>query len=324
LHPNHTVERNSRREGKIATDDSTPVPAIGPWVASTIAAPDVDAVEKTYVDWLGFRVVQRGTLDASVAASWGAPKNSGASYSILEPESGKQNFLRIVHNPKVEGYKPLTTFGWAASEMVCQDVDALQERLKDSPFEIVGPAADLEMIPEIRAMQVRGLADEIFYLTMFKVDIPEYDLPVAHSFVDRMFIAVLATNCPEKVQGWFEKHWGIAPGDIADTKLSLIDDAFGVPPRTLDLRLTVTTMRSRSLVEIDGYPPQATVRPQDEGYLPPGNAMMSVAVDTLDGLALDTITNPVLRPEAPYFGRRAATTIGAMGELIELVERDPS
>ncbi len=308
----------------MVAEDATPVPAIGPWVASTIAAPDVAAVEKTYVDWLGFRVVQRGTLDSSVAASWGAPKNNGAAFSVLEPESGKQNFLRIVANPKVEGYKPLTTFGWAASEMVCQDVDALQEHLKESPFEIVGPAADLEMIPQIRAMQVRGLADEVFYLTMFKVDIPEYDLPVAHSFVDRMFIAVLATNGPEKVQGWFEKHWGIAPGDIADTKLTLIDDAFGVPHRSLDLRLTVTTMRSRSLVEIDGYPAQATERPRDEGHLPPGNAMMSVLVDSLDDLPFSTITTPILRPEAPYFGRRAATTIGAMGELIEVVERDPS
>jgi len=293
-------------------------------VASTIAAPDVDAVEKTYVDWLGFRVVHRGTLDDSVAASWGAPKNGGTAYSVLEPESGKQNFLRIVANPAVDGYRPLTTYGWAASEMVCQDVDALQERLKDSPFEIVGPAADLEMIPQIRAMQVRGLADEVFYLTMFKVDIPEYDLPVAHSPIDRMFIAVLATDGPEKVQGWFDKHWGIAPGDIADTKLAIIDDAFGVPQRTLDLRLTVTTMRSRSLVEIDGYPAQATERPRAEGHLPPGNAMMSVLVDTLDGLNMSTITAPVLRPEAPYFGRRAVTTLGAMGELIELVERDPS
>jgi hypothetical protein len=173
-------------------------------------------------------------------------------------------------------------------------------------------------------MQVRGLGDEVFYLTMFKVDIPEFDLPDAHSSVDRMFIAVLATDGPEKVQGWFDKNWGIAPGEIADTKLAIIDDAFGVPQRTLDLRLTVTTMRSRSLVEIDGYPPQATERPKHEGHLPPGNAMMSVLVDTLDGLGLSTITAPIRRPEAPYFGRRAATTLGGTGELIELVERDPS
>jgi len=302
----------------------TPTPAIGPWAASTIGAPDVDAVEKTYVDWFDFRVVHRGAIETEVAQSWGAPNNAGAKVSVLEPQSGKQDFLRLVENPIPGGYKPLTTHGWAASEMVCQDVDALQEKLKASPFEIIGPAADLELIPEIRAMQVRGLADEVFYLTMFKEDLPEYDLPEAHSFVDRMFIAVLATDGPEKVQAWFDKHWGIAPGDIADTKLSLIDDAFGVPHRSLDLRLTVATMRARSLVEIDGYPPQATERPRVDGHLPPGNAMMSVLVDTLDGLALETITPPVRRPEAPYFGRRAATTLGAMGELIELIERDPS
>ncbi len=304
--------------------NDTSAPAIGPWAASTIAAPDVAAVEKVYVDWLGFRVVHRGKLDPAVAASWGAPKNAGAAFSVLEPESGKQSFLRVVTNPKPDGYRHLTTFGWAASEMACQDVDALQERLKESPFEIIGPAADLEMIPQIRAMQVRGLADEVFYLTMFKEDLPEFDLPEANSFVDRMFIAVLATDGPEKVQAWFDTHWGIAPGAIADTKLTIIDDAFGVPQRSLDLRLTVATMRGRSLVEIDGYPPQATERPRNPGYLPPANAMMSVLVDSLDGLSMPMLSKPIRRPEAPYFGRRAATTAGAMGELIELIERDPS
>ena len=32
------------------------------------------------------------------------------------------------------------------------------------------------MIPEIRAMQVVGLAGEVFYLTMFQGPLPEYDL----------------------------------------------------------------------------------------------------------------------------------------------------
>ena len=43
----------------------------------------------------------------------------------------------------------------------------------NSPFKIIGPPADLELVPQIRAMQVVGLAQEVFYLTMFKEDIPE-------------------------------------------------------------------------------------------------------------------------------------------------------
>ena len=306
------------------SDDDAPVPAIGPWAASTIAAPDVDVVEKSYVDHLGYWVVDRGTVSEAQAKSWAAPATVGKKVSLLAPESGKEVLLRVVENERPAAYTPLTSFGWASAELVVQDVDALQERLKSSPFKIIGRAADLEMIPEIRAMQVVGLAGEIFYLTMFKEDIPEYDLPTAHSFVDRMFIAVLATNGPDKVQDWYHKHFGIEPGEIAEIKLELLDDAFGFAKREGDYGLTVVTMRARSLVEVDRYPPEAVERPVAPGALPPGNAMMSVLVDSLDSVAVDYLSEPVMLPEAPYHGRRSATLKGAMGELLEFVEREAS
>jgi hypothetical protein len=171
-------------------------------------------------------------------------------------------------------------------------------------------------------MQVVGHAGEVFYLTMFKKNIEGFDLPTAHAFIDRMFIAVLATDRPERVQGWYKQHFGIEPRDVADIKLTLLDDAFGVPPRSGDYRLTVIAMRGRSLVEVDGYPREARPRARVDGYLPPGNALMSVLVDSLDGLRLKFFREPMLLPEAPYFGRRSATVLGAMGELLELVERE--
>lgn len=299
-------------------------PAIGPWAASTVSAPDVTAVEQSYVDHLGYRVVERHVVSEAQAQSWGAPAMSGRQVSLLAPESGKEVLLRVVENERPDAYKPLTSYGWASSELVVQDTDAMEDRLKGSPFEIIGEAADLEMLPDIRAMQVVGLAGEIFYLTMFKRDIPDFDLPTAHSFVDRMFIAVLATDGPEKVQNWYRDHWGIEPGEIAEIKLELLDDAFGFAKREGDYGLTVIAMRARSLVEVDRYPPQAGPRPAVEGCLPPGNAMMSALVDSLDGVSLDYLSQPVLLPYAPYHGRRSATVKGAMGELIELIEREAS
>lgn len=304
------------------SNNDTPIPAIGPWAASTIAAPDVDAVEKTYTDHLGHWVVERGTVSEAQARSWAAPATMGKKMSLLAPESGKEVLLRIVENERPAAYRPLTSYGWAASELCVQDVDALQERLANTPFKIIGPAADLEMIPEIRAMQVVGLASEVFYLTMFKEDIPEYDLPTAHSFVDRMFIAVLATDGPEKVQNWYHKHFGIEPGEIAEIKLTLLDDAFGLAEREGDYGLTVVTMRARSLIEVDRYPSQTVERPVAPGALPPGNAMMSVLVDSLDAVDVDYLANPVMLPGAPYHGRRSATLKGAMGELLEFIERE--
>ena len=52
--------------------------------------------------------------------------------------------------------------------------------------------------------------------------------------------------------------------------------------------------------------------------------MMSVLVDSLDGVGLDYLAAPVQLPYAPYHGRRSATVKGAMGELLELIEREAS
>ncbi len=297
---------------------------IGPWAASTISAQDVEAVAKTYVDWLGHRIVDRLDVADDLAKSWGTPAMAGRNVILLAPESGKEVLLRVVENEIHPDYKPLTSYGWASSELVVQDVNAVQERLRDSPFKIIGPAADLEMIPEIRAMQVVGLAGEVFYLTMFQGPLPDYDLPVPHSFVDRMFIAVLATDGPSKVQDWYHKQYGIEPGEVADIKLELLDDAFGFKPREGDYGLTVITLQGRSLIEVDRYPPQAVPRPTNEGCLPPGTAMMSVLVETLDVPGLNFLSDPIQRFEAPYHGRRSATLKGAMGELLELIEREAS
>lgn len=300
------------------------LPSVGPWAASTVSAPDIDAVERSYADWLGYRTIHRGAVSQTQAELWGAPAMAGKRVVVMEPESGKASYLRLVENPMPAGYKPLTSYGWASSEMCVQDADAVEARLRKSPFRLIGPAKDLASYPDIRATQFVGLAGEIFYFTMFKRKIPGLDLPTAHSFVDRMFIAVLATDGPQKVQAWYQRHFGIKPNPVNTIKLSLIDDAFGVAPETLDIGITIVPMKARSLVEVDGYPSRATARPANAGHLPPGNAMMSVLVDSLDALKVDWLAPPTELREAPYFGRRTGTTRGGMGELIELIERDAS
>jgi hypothetical protein len=300
------------------------LPSVGPWAASTVSAPDVDAVERSYSDWLGYRTLHRGVVSLAQAMLWGAPAMAGKRVVVMEPESGKSSYLRIVENPMPAAYKPLTSFGWASSELCVQDADGVEARLRKSPFRLIGPAKDLDSYPDIRATQFVGLAGEVFYFTMFKRKIPGLDLPTAHGLVDRMFIAVLATDGLEKVQAWYQRHFGIKPNPVNTIKLGLIDDAFGVPQGTLDFGITIVPLKARSLVEVDGYPPRATARPANAGHLPPGNAMMTLLVDSLDALGVDWLAPPTELREAPYFGRRAAVTKGAMGELIELVERDAS
>ena len=74
------------------------------------------------------------------------------------------------------------------------------------------------------------------------------------------------------------------------------------------------------IVEIDDYPAQATARAHDHGMLPPGNAIVTLAVDRLDGRDLDFLAAPTVQPGPFYAGRRSATVRGDAGELLELIE----
>ena len=74
------------------------------------------------------------------------------------------------------------------------------------------------------------------------------------------------------------------------------------------------------IVEIDDYPAAAGERSRKPGLLPPGNAMVSLAVESLDRCHCEWIASPAIFDGALYGGKRAATTIGAAGEAVELIE----
>jgi hypothetical protein len=52
-------------------------------------------------------------------------------------------------------------------------------------------------------------------------------------------------------------------------------------------------------------------------------AMVSFIVDDLSSRKLSWRSPPTVQHERPYLGRRAAVVIGAAGEWIELIEREP-
>ena len=294
---------------------------IGPWLVSTVTSPDLESTEKSYIDFLNYKVIEKEKITREQALSWNAYKNIGSKYSILIPESNENFFLRIIECPQPEEYRPLNSYGWVASELVVKDTDALENVFNNSPFEIIGLPADLDMMPDIRAMQVIGYAKEVFYLTMFKKEIAVFDLPKAKSSIDKMFIAVLASDDIAKVQQWYNKNFNIPINPITKTKINVLDTAFGLPENSTDYNLVVVPLQGKSYIEVDAYPKEAIKRPKLEGYLPPGNSIMSLLINSIDELDLPTITNePFIIEKAPYFGRRATTVFGPVGELIELIE----
>lgn len=286
-------------------------------VLSTV--PDLDAALADYQGRLGLTLLEQGQLDADLAASWGCPASAGAWMAMLQPASAAPCFLRLVEAPVPNGFVPTTTFGWSAFELTVQDVYGWPDKLVGSGFEIVGPPREIDGLPYFVPMQVIGTGGEMLYLNERMSDTPSSDLPVAHSPVDKAFIVILATPDRAAAVDWYAKCLRLDEGGTYVIVYSMINNAFGLPADTQSA-ITMVQCGRLPIVEVDEYPPSATVRPGPADRLPAGNAIVTLAVDSLDACACDWITPPVVREGALYGGCRAVTTRGPAGELLELVE----
>ena len=282
--------------------------------------PDLDRGIAAYRDVLGLDLVERGELADSLAAGWGCPANAGSPYAVLQPKSGAACWLRLVEQPDHPDFRPTTTFGWAAFETTVEDVWHWPEALPSDLFTIVGPPKVLENIePAFIPMQALGPGREMVYLNKVLGDLPDTDLPRAGSSVDRIFIVVLATPDREASIAWYCEALGLARGADYTLPYSMINDAFGLAPDT-QTTISMVMQGRMPIVEVDDYPATATPRARHEGMLPPGNALVTLAVPDLDACTADWLTPPRACEGALYEGRRAATAIGAGGELVECVE----
>ncbi len=294
---------------------------LGPIAGATVLAPDLAATIAPYVDYLGYRRIGEGTVSADQAAAWGTPAHNGAAFVVLGPESGERQWIRFVQGAPVGGYKAMTTHGWHSMEIVVAEVDALPAKLEGSPFRYLAGPKNLGTTSAIRAMQVEGRANEVLYLTQIPADGSLPHLPVAKSFVDRIFIMPLATPDMMKSRDWYvEKFAQVEPGLVApDIELGLVTDAMGLPKGT-KMGICTVKLPGKTLIEIDDFPPQAKARPRNADSLPPGISTVTFATDSLDKVGLPFVSPPRTIQEAPYNGKRVAVTIGLAGELIELVE----
>jgi catechol 2,3-dioxygenase-like lactoylglutathione lyase family enzyme len=284
----------------------------------TVSTPDLDAALRDYRDLLGLRVVEDGTIAPDLAASWGAPASAGQRTALLQPQSGAACFIRLVEAPLHPDFVPTRTFGWAAFELTVQDVYGLAERVKGSGFETVGPPKPIENLPYFVPMQVTGRGREMLYFNQVAIDTPSSDLPKARSEVDHIFIVILATPDREGSVRYLQEWLRLDEGGSYTLNYTMINKAFGLPDGTQST-ITMAQKGRLPIVEVDGYPEAATPRPRHDGMLPPGNAMVTLAVDSLD-LDLDWIAPPARRDGPLYAGRRTATAFGSAGELIELIE----
>ncbi|MEM9500529.1 MAG: hypothetical protein AAF941_01665 [Pseudomonadota bacterium] len=282
--------------------------------------PDLDHALTGYRDVLGLDLVEQGHLDEGLAASWRCPANTGSPYAVLRPRSGAPCWFRLVEQPDHTDFKPTTTYGWAAFETTVEDVWHWPDALPSDLFEIVGPPKVLENIePAFIPMQALGTGREMVYLNQVLGDLPDTDLPRAGSPVDKIFIVVLATPDRNRSIAWYCDRLGLVRGADYTLPYSMINDAFDLAPET-QTTITMVSEGRMPIVEVDDYPDVATIRARHDGMLPPGNALVTLAVRDIEACNVDWIVPPSARKGALYEGRRAACAIGDGGELIECVE----
>lgn len=293
-------------------------------LTTTAATPNIQASEQCYAQWLGYRTIERSYVDASLARSWGTPAAAGAPCCTMVPAADSDVFVRLIETPAVPGYRPLTTFGWNAFEIIVDDVPGLAERLRSAPFEVIGAPCPLQFMPSIVAMQVVGPAGECLYFTMESGDRETSILPKPSGFVGRTFIVVAGGPDFGAMLRWYVDHFQLRERPVRQSKVKVLQAAQGLGPDETVSLSAIGMKRHGNLLELDGYPVGpgriAGPRPRAPGHLPPGNAMVSFEVADLSPFAAMAITPPRPRPERAYQGRRACTLVGPAGELVELVE----
>jgi hypothetical protein len=238
----------------------------------------------------------------------------------MSSDASPDVFIRAVQAPAAPDYRPLTTYGWNAIEIIVDNPESLRERLRAAPFTVIGEPKPLNGYPSIHAFQVRGRCGEVLYLTAETGDRSKSMLPPPGGTVGRVFIMVVAGPDIEKQLDWYSRNFAMARTAVRDRPVGVLQRAQGKPD---DATFPLTTLRlanSGNLIELDGYGAGTGARAAPAGALPPGIAIASFGVRNLGDLQLDFIRPPAIQRGAAYGGHRSATARGAAGELVELIE----
>lgn len=287
--------------------------------AATLTSSDLDRSIDWYRTWLDYELVEDDVLDADHAESWHVAKLVGRRQVTLRPASGRPVYLRFVAQSAHPDYEPLKSYGWNAVEICTQDTDAVNARMIDSPFTIIGPPKKIAGLDSIYPMQVMGPDREVVYLTQINGDLPEYDLPRAQSLIDSLFILVTGSNDMQRELDWLRDSVGLSPGRSMAINYTMINKAHGLPDGTQHELATVKHERD-CFLEVDQYPDGATDRPRRDGELYPGIALATLQHPDFDAVLNRTGAVAYTLSGIVYAGKRAFTLTSPDGTLYEIVE----
>lgn len=287
--------------------------------AATVTVSDLSRTTGLYADYFDYALVEQGEISETLAASWGTPNSAGRPYAVMQPSSGADIFLRFIEQAPVDGFKALRSYGWNAIEICVQDVIAVNARMLDSPFEIIGPPNKIPGLDAIHPMQVKGPDEEIVYLTQINDDLPEYNLPRAGSLIDKLFILVLGSSDMNRAAAWMQDKCGLAFGREMEIPYTMIAKAYGTPLDELH-RICTLIHDEDVFLELDQYPDNAIARPHHNGMLVPGCAIGTLFHPDFASLPGPWLTPPTARDGVIYKGKRVGVLRDPDGTLIEMVE----
>ena len=212
--------------------DWTPVTssALGPCLAATITTDRVDACVEAWCTYLHHTIAWEQALSPGQAEQWGRPALAGCRTVWLKNAAGEP-WLRFIQDNTAVPVEPFRHTGWLSLEVNVQNVEALHRDLLDSPFTIIGPPATLDVSADISAMQVVGPAGEVLYLTEIKKAVPGFDLPLARSAVDRLFIPVLLVSDRDAALATYEQFPNTG-GNCFETRITVLNRAHELAPET--------------------------------------------------------------------------------------------
>lgn len=287
---------------------------------------DLELAVDSWTGPLGYQLLETGELDEASCSTWDTPAAVGQPYALLQPASGADCHLRFVETGR-RGHAPPATWGWMATELLAEDVDALAVDIGRQGFRVLGGPADLYPRPKApRAMQLIGPSGELLYFTRLLPGGSRYGLRQARSWVDRPFICTIggpaSARMPEFYAGVFG-HRVMERTPFMNGILAMLCD---VPADTVFPTAIVRIPGRRHLLEMDELPDHIGPRQRRAGQLPPGMSMVSFVVRDIDAIAaLLPADTPLRAPPRrlsgrAYGGRRAAVIEGPVGEWLELIE----
>jgi len=262
------------------------VPRIGPIAEVIIATHQLDADRAACERIFGWNAERREPVSADAAARWGAPAAAGASSVTVRPPAGAPGAgFRLVESVAPTAYVPLTTYGWAAAEVIVADVDAVARAVDAADVEVLGrPTAvggtDGGNRAGLRAMQIVLPGGAPVYLTEIGAPPPGFELPRIPGGVGGVFIVVIASPDLEETRGFFEARFVV--GRVTDHQLPIgvLNRAFQLEPPTLH-RVSSLQLAGEAAIEIDQYPATGRTRSHEPGELPHGIAAVEFcAADT--------------------------------------------